>query len=788
VSADTLQRRSGRWVGRAVERVEDVRLLLGRGSFLADERPPGVLEAVFVRSPIAHGLIRSIDAERARALRGVAVLTAGDLPHEALADLLPIEGLRKTPQPALATERVRFVGEPVALVLAANRYVAEDAAEAVLVDYEPLPCVLGTEVAVLDGAQLLFPDLGSNVVYRATRTSGDVDGAFARADHVVRTSYHGNRQTAVPMETRGCAASFDAARGELTFWSSTQGPHLLRRRLALATGIPEGRIRVLVPDVGGGFGQKIPIHPEELAVALAARALGHPVRWVEDRRENLVAAQQAKEQEIESELALASDGAFLGLRTRIVGNAGAYSYNNASALIEPYLSAVLMPGVYTLETLEYEVVAVVTNKPPVAPYRGIGWTAGHCARELLIETAAHELGLDPAELRRRNMVEAGAFPYTSCTGMIYDSGSFVESLDLALDRVDYSGLRERQEEARTAGRYLGIGISPYVEPTGWGTEGSAQASWVLVSHDSARVTLEPSGEIAVFVGTPSQGQGHATVFAQIVADRLGVAIDDVRVWADDTSSVPISLSGTRASRTAVVVGGAVTQAAEVLRERVLAAAAALLDQDAGELEIVDGGVGQRGRADRVLSLREVAEAVYFRPDFRDSLEEPEFSVTRFHDPKATYSNGCIVCVVEVDPGTGKIRVDRVVAVEDCGTVLNPLVVDGQIRGGVAQGIGAALLEQCDFHENGEPHRNTLFHYLLPTAVEVPTIEIAHCSSPSPYTPDGVKGMGESGMIATPGAVAVAVADALGPLGVRVEALPLTPAAVAEMLLPTRESE
>lgn len=780
MAVETLQRRSGRWVGRPVERVEDTRLLLGQGNFLADLRLPGALQAVFVRSLVAHGLIRSVEAAQ---VPGATVLTAGDLPHEAFADLLPIEGLRKTPQSALATGRVRFVGEPVALVLAEDRYLAEDAAEGVAVEYEPLPCVLDAEEALRDDAPILFPDLGSNVVYRATRSSGDVESAFGRADHVVRTRYHGNRQTAVPLETRGCAASFDAARGELTVWSSTQGPHLLRRRLSLATGISEGRIRVLVPDVGGGFGQKIPMHPEEVAVALAARALGRPVMWVEDRRENLVAAQQAKEQQIESELALASDGTFLALRTRIIGNAGAYSYNNASALIEPYLSAVLMPGVYTLENLEYEVVAVVTNKPPVAPYRGIGWTAGHCARELLIEAAAHELGLDPGEIRRRNMVEAGAFPYTSCTGMIYDSGSFVESLDLALERIDYRRFRERQKEARTEGRYFGIGISPYVEPTGWGTEGSAQASWVLVSHDSARVTLEPSGEIAVFVGTPSQGQGHATVFAQIVADRLGVGIDDVRVRADDTSSVPISLSGTRASRTAVVVGGAVIQAAEVLRLRVLAAAGALLDQDASELEIVQGGVGKRDRDECVLTLRQVAEAVYFRPDFRDSLEEPEFSVTRFHDPKATYSNGCIVCVVEVDSGTGKVRVDLVVAVEDCGTMLNPLVVDGQIRGAVAQGIGAALLEQCDFDENGEPHRNTLFHYLLPTAVEVPAIEIDHCSSPSPYTPDGVKGMGEAGMIATPAAVALAVEDALRPLGVRVEALPLTPAAVAEMLPP-----
>ncbi len=725
----------------------------------------------------------AVDAVAALEVPGVeAVLTAADLPHVPLVDLLPIDGLGKTPQHALAAGRARFAGEAVALVLAESRYVAEDGAELVEVEYEALPHVVEAEQAIAEGAPLLHPGLGSNVVYRRTRTIGDPDAAFASAAHVVRAVFRGNRYVAAPLEPRGCAAAFEQATGELTFWCSTQSPHLLRRRLALATGIGEARIRVITPDVGGGFGQKIPIHPEELAVALAARATGRVVVWVEDRRENLVAAPHAKEQLIESELALGPDGEFLGLRTRIVGDAGAYSFNNASALIEPYLSAVLMPGVYRLRNLAYEVLAVLTNKAPVAPYRGVGWTAGHCARELLIDRAARELGIDPAELRRRNLVRPEEFPYESCTGMLYDSGSFQESLDLALETVGYEAFRAGQAKAREEGRLLGIGVSPYVEPTGWGTEGSAQAGWVLVSHDAARVTLEPSGEVSVAIGTPSQGQGHQTTIAQLVADVLGVAVEDVTLIANDTASTPISIPGTRASRTAVVLGGAVLKAAAELRERILAIAAFLLEADPGDLEIVDGGVALRDAPSRFVTLREVAETAYFRPEARTALAEPDLSVSAFHDPRATYANGCIVAVVEVDPGTGQVGVRRVVAVEDCGTMINPEIVEGQVRGAVAQGIGGALLERMVYDDDGQPQTTTLMDYLLPCATDVPAIDVLHCVSPSPFTPGGIKGMGESGLIATPAAVANAVADALAPFGAVVDRLPLTADRVSELLL------
>lgn len=714
-----------------------------------------------------------------------AVLTATDLEHVPLVDLLPIEGLHRTPQTALADDRVRFAGEAVAVVLAGSRYTAEDGAELVEVDYEPLPHVVDVEGALADGAPLLFPELGSNAVYRGSREIGDVGAAFAGAAHVVEHVFRHNRYLASPLETRGCIASFEASTGELEMRCSTQSPHLLRRRLALSTGIAEGRIRVIAPDVGGAFGQKIPIHPEELAVALAARFVGRPVQWVEDRRENLVSAPHAKEQTISSELALGDDGTFLALRARFVGDAGAYSFNNASALIEPYLAAALLPGVYRVRAAAYEVVAAVTNKAPVAPYRGIGWTAGHCARELLIEHAAREIGLDPAELRRRNMVESHEFPYESCTGMLYDSGSFRESLDRALELVGYEGLRLEQRNGRAAGRYVGVGVSPYVEPTGWGTEGSAQASWVLVSHDEARVTIEPSGEVVVAVGTPSQGQGHATTFAQLVSETLGCALDDVHVRANDTASVPISISGTRASRTAVVVGGAVLRAAATLRERVLEIAGRLMEADPADLEVIDGGIALRDAPSRRVTLREVAEAAYFRPSLRESVPEPSLSVQSFHDPRATYANGCIACVVEVDVETGAVTVVRAVAVEDCGTIVNPAIVDGQIRGAVAQGIGGALLEHAVYDDGGQPQASTFLDYLLPTATDVPEIEIDHLSSPSPFTPGGIKGMGESGLIATPAAIALAVEDALAPFGARVDRLPLSPELVAGMI-PERE--
>ena len=751
------------WIGARLERFEDERLLTGRGRYVADLGLPHMLHACFVRSPHPHAVIRRIDTEQAR--RAATIFTAADLPHSPLLDSVQMDGLAKTPQPALAAGRVRFEGEPVAIVLAGSRYLAEDAAELVAVEYEPLQPVMDAERA--DEAEPLHPELGTNVVYRRSFAWGDPDAAFADAAHVFRSRYHGNRFVAVPLETRGCLAEWSG--GQLTVWSATQGPHLLRRRLASTTGIPEGHIRVIAPDVGGGFGQKIPAHPEDVAVALAARAAGRPVKWIEDRRENLTAAPHAKEQIVELELAVAEDGTFLALRARVLGDAGAYSFNAASALIEPYLSAQLMPGPYRIRHYACEIVAALTTKSPVAPYRGIGWTAGHTARELLIDRAARALGRDRADLRRQNLVEAREFPYASCNGMVFDSGSFRESLDKALELSGYHEPR---------GPFVGIGVSPYVEPTGWGSEGGFQSNWSFASYDAVRLSIEPSGEVTAAVGSPSQGQGHETTLAQVVAGELGVRPQDVSVIAGDTSATPVSTSGTRASRTAVVTGGGLLLAARDLREKLLRIAGLVLEAAADDLEIVDGEISVCGSPDRRVTVREVAERAYFDPGLRAVEPEPDLTAGRFHDPKATYSNGCVVCVVEVNPETGAVAVRKLVAVEDCGTIVNPLVVDGQIAGAVVQGVGGALFEGIRYGADGRLQTSSLLAYKLPKAADLPPVEIAHCVSPSPWTPGGIKGMGESGVIATPAAVACAVEDALASLGFEVERLPLTPEVLA----------
>lgn len=773
---------AGRWVGAAVRRREDCGLLTGATAFVADIALLGMLHAVFVRASHAHARIRGVATQEALAVPGVvAVLTANDLPHQPLVDRVQIEGLRKTPQSVLATDRVRFVGEPVAVVVAHTRAAAEDAAERVAIAYDPLPVVVDPEAALAADAPVLHPHLGSNVVYRATQRYGDVDAAFRAADHCFRGVFASQRYVAAPLEPRGCVAAYEPSTGRLTVWASTQAPHLLRLRLALATGIAEHQVRVIAPAVGGGFGQKIPIYPEEVAVALAARALGRPVKWIEDRRENLTAATHAKEQRISVALAVQDDGTFLGLRARFLGNAGAYSFNTASALIEPYLAAGLMSGVYRIAHYEAEVIAVVTNTAPVGPYRGVGWSAGQTARELLVDRVARALGRDPAALRRQNMVRREEFPYRSCTGMVYDSGSFQESLDLALSLVDYEHFRAKQAAARAAGHYLGIGISPYVEPTGWGSEGAAQARWTFASHDLVTVTIEPTGKVTVAAGVAPHGQGHETSLAQVAADVLSVPLEDVTVVHSDTATTPMSVAGVRASRTAVVVGGAVALAAGDLRAKLLRIAGELLEASPNDLTFADGVIAVKGLPERALTVRQIAEAAYFSPALRAAIPEPYLVATRFYDPKATYANGCVIAVVAIDAQTGDVRVTRLVAVEDCGTVINPIIVEGQVHGAVAQGLGGALFEQMVYDAAGQPLTATFMDYALPRATDLPAVEVAHCVSPSPFTIGGIKGMGESGVIATPAAIANAVADALATLGVTIERLPLTPEEVWRLM-------
>ena len=771
----------GSLIGSPIPRREDPRLLCGHGSYLADLSFPGLLEAVFVRSPVAHGTITSLYAAPAVELDGVAaVFTADTLPeHVPLVDAVSIEGLARTPQLPLACGRVRFVGEPVAVVVADDRYIAEDGAGLVAVDYESFPAVTDVRAADAPDAPLLFPELGSNVIYRTTKTFGDPESALASAHRVYRSEFHAGRMTAVPIETRGCVASYDTGRGRLTVWASTQGHHLLRLRLAITTGLPEARIRVIVPDVGGGFGQKIPAAPEVVAVALASIAIGRPVRWVEDRRENLVAAPQAKEQVVTTELGIDSRGRFLAMRATVIGDAGAYSFNSASALVEPYLSALLMPSVYAIDHFECEIIATLTNKSPTSPYRGVGWTASHTARELLIDRIARGEGWDPARLRHQNMIRSDLMPYTNVTGMVFDSGSFRESLDEALRIVGYSAFRRRADRVGHP-RRRGIGISPYVEPNGWGSAGAAQSHWVFASHDAARVTMDSTGHVTVAVGTPSQGQGHETTLSQLAAETLGVSLETVEIRSDDTDATPPSIAGTRASRTAVVTGGAVVLASEDVRAKLERIAGHLLEAAEDDVAITNGTVHVVGHESAGIPVAKVAAAAYFDPSVRHVEPEPFLSSQRFHDPGATYSNGCIVAEVEVDLETGEVEVVDLVAVEDCGQMINPLIVEGQLRGAAVQGIGCALMEEVTYDGDGQVLTGTLMDYLIPTCAETPHIRIGHLESPSPNTVFGVKGMGESGMIAVPAAIANAVADAI-PGHATIDRLPIAPGVVAGLV-------
>ena len=762
-------------------RREDARLLAGLGRYLADIRLPGALDVAFVRSPIAHGEIRSINTSDAVALDGVAAAFTHETlpPHEPLVDAVGIVGLLKTPQTPLASGKTRFTGEPIAMVVADDRYIAEDGAALVDVDYEALPAVVDARAAAADGSPILFPEMGTNVVYRTTKTFGDPGSVLESAPHVYRAEFHGGRLTAAPMETRGCLADYDVSKGRLTVWASTQGHHLLRRRLSTTTGVPENRIRVIAPDVGGGFGQKIPAAPEEIAVALATIALGCPVRWVEDRRENLVAAPQAKEQIVITELGVANDGRFLAMRSTVIGDAGAFSFNSASALIEPYLSALLMPSVYNIEHYECQIIACLTNKSPVSPYRGVGWTASHTARELLIDSAASNGGWDPAELRRRNMISSDQFPFTNVVGMVYDSGSFQESLDLALEMAGYSEFHSKPPD-ESSPRRRGIGISPYVEPNGWGSQGAQQSHWVFASHDAARVTMHSTGHVTVAVGTPSQGQGHETTLAQLAAETLGVAMDTIEIRNDDTDITPPSIAGTRASRTAVVTGGAVVLAAQDVRQKLVRVAASMLEAAEHDVVIMDGIAHVVGDDSAGIPVSGVAAAAYFDPSVREAEPEPLLSSERFYDPDATYSNGCMVAAVEVDVETGGVRVIDLVAVEDCGRMINPLIVEGQLRGAAVQGIGAALLEEVTYDPDGQLLSSSFMDYLLPTASDAPRIRVGHLESPSPNTVGGVKGMGESAMIAVPAAIANAIADAL-PGHPQIGRLPITPDHIADFL-------
>jgi carbon-monoxide dehydrogenase large subunit len=725
-----------------------------------------MLHAAFVRSPHAHALVRSLDTARARKLEGVvAILGPDELGAEALRPRLGGGGFTPTAWPALAREP-QFCGEAVAIVAATSAYVAADGVERVEVDWEPRPACVTLAEALGRG----------DVIFRRALRRGDVDTAFASAPVVLRETFTHGRLTASPLEPRGIVADWDG--DALTVWASSQSPRVMRSALAGALGLAEGAVRVIAPDVGGGFGLKTHVFPEDVAVAALARRLGRPVRWIETRRENLVAAGQAREQSVEIGLAADADGRVLGLQARVVADAGAYHIYPLTGALEPLGTANILPGPYRTPVYAYEALAVTTNKPPLGAYRGVGMTMGAFVMERMLDLLAARVGIDAAEVRRRNLIPREAYPYTSASGMRYDSGDFPKALEQALAAADYDGLRRMQQAGRAHGRLVGVGVACYTEYTGMGSEVfRGRGMDDVPGIEAATVRVDPDGGVRCATSFPSQGQGHATTIAQVVADRLGVPLERVRVETSDTRVAPLG-SGTFGSRGAVSINGTVAVATERLVPKIQTLAGHLLEAAAADVVLDGGRAHVRGFPERGVTLAEIATAAYAPPTGLPAGFEPGLEATVYFDPPGpTYSGAVHVAMVEVDPDTGRVVVPRYVLVEDCGPVINPTIVEGQIHGAVAQGLGEALLERIVHDDTGQVVTGTLMDYALPKAADVPSFEIGHLETPSPLMPGGIKGMGEGGTIGAPAAIANAVADALAPLGLAITTLPI----VAERL-------
>jgi carbon-monoxide dehydrogenase large subunit len=772
-------------IGIPVRRVEDRRFLAGEARYVGDLAPPGVLHVAFLRSPHAHARLRAIDVTRALALPGVlACATATDLRRwvRPVRAGSRIKGYRPTEIPALAGERARHVGEPVAAVVAGSRYAAEDALELIAVDWEPLTPVVDAEQALRPDSPRVHEELDDNVIVARTFRQGDADAALAGAALVVRERFRFRRHAGVAMENRACLAEFDPGTGSLTLWSSTQVPGLLRDRLAEILDLPAHRVRVVAPDVGGGFGLKSVLYPEEITVCALARALGRPVKWVGDRREDLLTSTQAWDEVIDAELGVDAGGNIRGLRARIVADVGAYSIFPWTASIEVIQVVSFLPGPYRLASYLGEAAGVATNKAPMGPYRGVGRPVSTFVMEGLLDRAARRLGIDPVAIRRANLLAPEDLPYRAATGLVWDSGSFLESLTTACEVVGYEDFRAGQVRARQAGRLVGIGVAAYAELTGIGSAIPASpGAEISTGIEGATVRVDPGGTITASFGVACHGQGHETSLAQVVAAELGARLEDIRVVHGDTAAGPTG-SGTYASRSAVLAGGAAILASREVRDKALRIAAHRLEVSVEDLEIGDSRVQVRGAPDRTLSFREIAQAAHGGGRRLPRGMEPGLEATRYYDPYfGTTSSATHMAVVEVDLATCGVRLCRHVVVEDCGRIINPLIVEGQAIGGVAQGVGAALLEEVVHADDGQLLTGSLMDYLVPTAAEVPPVTVSHLGQPSPATLGGFKGAGEGGTIGAPAAIANALADALAPLGLEIAELPITPERLFRLL-------
>ncbi|WIV54070.1 xanthine dehydrogenase family protein molybdopterin-binding subunit [Amycolatopsis nalaikhensis] len=766
----------GRAVGRTVRRKEDARLLTGRGRYVSDLQLPRMRHLAFLRSPYGHARIKSVDTSAASG--AARAVFSGDHPAFAAIGLRARSALPsyvETEQPVLARDKVRFAGEPVAVVVGDDRYQAEDALELIDVDYEPLPA---TVTAWAEPAEPLHADAPDNVLLERTFDTGEVPDALAQAHFVVERELITNRHAGNPMECRAGAAVWDGER--LTFWSGTQVPHIVRNMLAELLGVPEGTIRVIAPDVGGGFGVKAVLYPEDVAVCLVARQMpGTPVKWVEDRAEHLLAATHARDHRYRLRAGFTAEGTLVALDADVTCNVGAYSVYPWTAGIEPLMAGGLLSGPYRLQHYRCTVRGVATNTAPSGPYRGVARPASVFAMETLLDEAAVRLGLSNLDIRRRNLITAAEIPYRMPSRLVDDSGWYGECLEKAIATIGYEDFLAEQRRRREEGENpIGLGMACYNELTGLGRAAAAGPRMPFrTGHDACTVRVDPDGRVTVLSGVTSQGQGLETTVAQIVADAVGVRFEDVEVRIGDTNE---SLWGFGAfsSRQAVIGGGAAHRAGETVREKVLRLASELYEVGVADLEVAAGEIRVVGDPKPLGTLAEVARVAYLESHRLPEGIEPGLEATEFYDPiRGAFAAGAQAAVVEVDRATGALRILKWVCVEDAGTVINPQIVEGQIAGSIAQGIGGALYEHLIYDEAGNLSTGTLMDYLMPTSAEVPDLVIEHVSHPAD-NPLGVRGVGEGGTLGPNAVLAGALADALG---VRITTLPLSPAVVWEAL-------
>ena len=774
-----------RHVGSRVKRPDDPRVLTGRGRYVDDMVLLRMVHVAFVRSAHAHAHLARVDVDAARRTPDVVGVLDGPAaarlckPYRGV--LLHYKGMKTAAMLPLAMERVRYVGEPIVAVAALSPAAAEDAAERVAVEYAPLPAVLDPEAALAPDSPLIHAELGDNLIYETRLAAGDADGAFAAAHRVYAREFRIGRHTGVPVEPRSLVVDYEPSTRALTLWISSQVPHMMQAVLAELFSLPEQRVRVIAPDVGGSFGIKIHVYQDDMAACALALVLARPVKWVATRRESFVSDIHAREQTVRVDVAAAADGTLTAMRATITAAVGPYSAYPRSSVVEGGQVLRLLPGPYRLRHYDATLRVVAQNKGITSQYRAVGHPIATAVTESMVELIARDLGLDPAEIRRRNLVRPDELPYTSATGNVFDSGSYHAALETLLAAARYDELRREQRAARAAGRAVGIGLSCFVELTGPGAQFYGIGGAPISGQEGTTVRLEPSGAVTVLTGVTDQGQGTRTALAQIVADELGVPLEAVAVLSGDTGMVPYG-GGTWASRGMPIGGSATLLAARALRDRIRRVAAALLEAHEGDVELADGAVHVRGSPARALALGPLARTVWFRSNELPGLEPSLEATVHYTNPGAwTFTNGAHLAVVELDTETGRVAVRKYVAVDDCGKLVNPALVDGQVRGGVAQGIGGALWEHCVYDERGQLLTTTLMDYAVPSAADLPPIEVHHLETPAPSIAGGYKGAGESGTAGAPAAILNAVNDALVPFGAMLAEQPITPERVLRAL-------